>query len=62
MGIRVGNENEPVEPKTKLGWVIFGERQNTNEYSNIKAFFKEFDPENIVSKFWQIESYGVLEK
>ena len=49
-------------PRTKLGWVIFEKRQNTNKYPNINAFSKEFDPENIVSKILQIESYGVLEK
>ena len=51
MGKCVGNENEPVAPKTKLGWVIFGERQNTNKYPNITPFSKEFDPENILSQF-----------
>ena len=30
MDISVGNENEPMVPKTKLGWVNFGERQNAN--------------------------------
>ena len=30
MGIGVGNENEPMAPKTKLGWVIFRESQNAN--------------------------------
>ena len=30
MEIGVGNENEPMVPKSKLGWVIFGERQNAN--------------------------------
>ena len=49
-------------PRTKLGWVIFEKRQNTNKYPNINAFSKEFDPENTVSKILQIESYGVLEK
>ena len=54
MDIRVGNENETVALKTKFGWVIFGERQNTNKYPNINAFFKEFDPKNIILKFWII--------
>ena len=30
MYIGVGNENEPMAPKSKLGWIIFGERQNAN--------------------------------
>ena len=30
MNIGVGNENEPMAPKSKLGWVIFGEHQNAN--------------------------------
>ena len=30
MDIGVGNENEPMAPKSKVGWVIFGERQNAN--------------------------------
>ena len=29
---------------------------------NINAFSREFDPKIIVLKFWDIESYGVLEK
>ena len=62
MDIREGNKNEFVAPKTKLGWVILGKRQNTNKNPNINAVSKEFDPENIVLKFLEIESYGVLEK
>ena len=62
MDIRIGNENEPMTPKTKLGWAFLGNTNNTNKYLNINAFSKEFDPENIVSKFWQIESYGVFER
>ena len=30
MDIGVGNENEPMAPKSKVGWVIFGESQNAN--------------------------------
>ena len=60
MDIRIGNKNEPVAYKTKLGWVIFGEHQNTNQCPYINTFSKEFDPGNIVSKFCQIVPYGVL--
>ena len=30
MFISLGNKNEPMAPKSKLGWVIFGESQNAN--------------------------------
>ena len=60
--IRVGNENEPVALKTKLGWVIFGGRQNNNKYPNINAFSNASDLGNTVTKFWQIDPYGVSEK
>ena len=30
MDISLGNKNEPMAPKSKLGWVIFGKRQNAN--------------------------------
>ena len=51
LAMRVRNKNEPVAPKTKLGWVIFRERQNTKKYPNINAFSREFDPENIFQSF-----------
>ena len=51
LDIRVRNKTEPVAPKTKPGWVIFRERQNTNKYPNINVFSREFDPENIFQSF-----------
>ena len=62
MDIPLGNENEPVALKTKLGWVIFAGRQNDNKYPNINTFCNEFDLGNMVSKFWQIESFDVSKK
>ena len=41
--IRVGNENEPVALKTKLGWVIFGGRLNNKKYPNINVFSNKLD-------------------
>ena len=38
--IHVGNENEPVALKTKLGWVIFRGCQNNNKYPNVNVFWK----------------------
>ena len=46
--IRVGNENEPMALKTKLGWVIFGGHRNNNKYHSINAFSNEFDLGNMV--------------
>ena len=62
LDIHVGNENEPIAPKTKLGRVTLGKRQKTNKNPNISSLSKEFDPGHIVLKFLQIESYGVLKK
>ena len=48
--------------EAKLGWVIFGGRQDNDKYLNINTFSNEIDLGNMVSKFWQMESYGVSEK
>ena len=45
MDIGVGNENEPMAPKSKLGWVILGERQNANNTVTQTRF-----PRNLIPK------------
>ena len=57
----VGKENEPAALKTKLGWVIFGGNKN-NETLSVNAFSTECILDEMVSKFWEIESYGVSEE
>ena len=56
---RVGKENEPIALKMKLGWVIFGGNKN-NKTLRVNAFSTECNFDE-VSKFWEIESYGVSE-
>ena len=58
---RVGKENESVALKTKLGWIIFGENKN-NRTLSVNEFSTECNLDEMVSKFWEIESYGVPEK
>ena len=57
----IGKENEPIALKTKLGWVLFGGNKN-NKSLNVNAFSKECRLFAMVSKFWEIESYGVSDK
>ena len=59
--VRVGKENEPVALKTKLGWVIFVGNKNSKMLS-VNAFSTECNLDKMVSKFWEIESYGVSGK
>ena len=58
---RVGKENESVALKTKLGWIIFGENKN-NRTLSVNEFSTECNLDEMVSKFWEIESHGVSEK
>ena len=44
MNLGVGNENEPMAPKTKHGWVIFGERQNANNTVTKMRFRRNLIP------------------
>ena len=38
MDTGVGNDNEPMAPISKPGWVIFGERQNANNTKHKRVF------------------------
>ena len=58
--VRVGEENEPVALKTKLCWVIFGGNKK-NKTVSVNAFSTECNLDEMVSKFWEIEWYGVSE-
>ena len=57
--VHVGKENEPVALKTKLGWVIFGGNKNRNKMLSVNVFPEECNLDEMVSKFWDIKSYGV---
>ena len=57
----IGKENEPVALKTKLGWVLFGGNKNKKTL-NVITFSQECNLDKLVSKFWEIESYGLSEK
>ena len=59
--VRIGKENEPAALKTKLGWIIFGGNKNSKTLS-VNAFSTECNLDEMVSKFWEIESYGVSEE
>ena len=59
--VQIGKENEPVALKTKLGWVIFGGNKS-NRMLSVNTFSTECNLDEMVSKFWEIESYGVSEE
>ena len=44
----------------KLGWVLFGSNKN-NKTLTVNTFSKESNLDEMVSTFWEIESYGVSE-
>ena len=52
---------KPVAPKPKFELFLGKVRILMNTLKK-NTFSNELDPENIISKFWQIESYGALEK
>ena len=58
--VHIGKENKTVALNVKLGWILFG--GNKNKTLNVNAFSKECNLDEMVSKFWEIESDGVYKK
>ena len=59
--VRKRNPNKPVALQTTLGWVIMGGNKGSpNQFSANKMSINP-DINNIVKRFWDIESYGTTE-
>ena len=56
-----GNQNEPIAMLTKLGWVLLGGNNNKTEIS-LNHITSDFNLENLVERFWDIECYGTVNK
>ena len=59
---RSRNNNEPVALHTKLGWVLFGGNRNLSSSRVTNKLSIEPSTDNIIQKFWDIESYGTMKK
>ena len=58
---RKRNPNEPVALQTTLGWFMMGgNKGSSNQFSANKMSIKP-DIDNIVQRFWDLESYGTTE-
>ena len=55
--IRSGNNNEPVALKTKLGWVLMGGNQTSNNISANRITVTS-EMTKMVENFWKTESYS----
>ena len=61
--VRRGGHNQPIAISTKLGWVLMGGKSSYQ--AKINSNFLNIDSctlENFVEQFWQIESYGTVNK
>ena len=59
--VRKGNPSQPVALQTTLGWVIMGRNKgSSNQFSANKMSINP-DINNIVKRFWDLESYGTTE-
>ena len=56
-----GNQNEPIAMLTKLGWLLLGGNNNKTEIS-LNHITPDFNLENLVERFWDIECYGTVNK
>ena len=60
--IKSGNNNEPIALHTTLGWVLFERNQSTRTCSLINKLALNTSTDNLIQKFWDIESYGTEPK
>ena len=58
--VRLGKENEPAALKQNQNWVLFAGNKN-NKTLRVNAFSTDSNIDEMVSKFWEIESYGLSE-
>ena len=58
----IGRPNEPIATLTKLGWVLL---EGKNKKDRVNASLNHIVTSNIdelVQKFWKVESYSILRK
>ena len=59
--VRKRNPNEPIALQTTLGWVIMGANIGSSNQSTANKMNINLDINNIVKRFWDIESYSTTE-
>ena len=60
--IKSGNNNEPIALHTTIGWVLLGGNQSTPAFPITNKFTLDTSADNLIQKFWDIESYGTKPK
>ena len=60
--IKLENNNEPIALHTTIGCVLFGGNQSTPACPITNKFALDTSTDNLIQKFWDIESYGTKPK